>query len=331
MIETRAPDGLKNEPLVSVVVFTYNSEKYVIETLESVKAQTYQNIELVISDDCSSDETCILCNKWIDKNGSFFNGIKLITYPRNTGIVFNLNRGLKAASGEWIKIIAGDDLLLEQSIHKYVQFVSSNVCNVVAAKRYYFYNNDPDQRRSKDDHNIFNQKGISNKEQYQIALRGFGAPHNTWFFRKKFIEAIGYYDEKFPMMEDWSMKIRVLNSGEKIYFCDQYTLLYRVHQDSVSLLKEGKIYSGWYMNAMKPVKEQLILPYLPWDERLMMKYDFWIAQIFYGSILNKYNLFNRTIKYLLRVPVEIGKHYFTKRLMKSVSDRISKSKLTDNF
>ena len=57
---------MNNQPLVSVPVITYNSAKFVLETLESIKAQTYQNIELVISDDCSTDNTVQICRDWVD-------------------------------------------------------------------------------------------------------------------------------------------------------------------------------------------------------------------------------------------------------------------------
>ena len=52
----------ENNPLVSINVITYNSSKFVLETLESAKAQTYQNIELIVSDDCSTDNTVEICN-----------------------------------------------------------------------------------------------------------------------------------------------------------------------------------------------------------------------------------------------------------------------------
>ncbi len=53
------------ETLVSIVVITYNSAKFILETLESSKAQTYKNIELIISDDCSTDNTVEICQQWI--------------------------------------------------------------------------------------------------------------------------------------------------------------------------------------------------------------------------------------------------------------------------
>ena len=62
----------EGNPLVSIIVITYNSSKYVLETLESAKAQTYQNIELIVTDDCSNDNTVEICRKWIEENKERF-------------------------------------------------------------------------------------------------------------------------------------------------------------------------------------------------------------------------------------------------------------------
>ncbi len=104
--------------LVSVVVITYNSAKYVIETLESVKDQTYKNIELVVADDASTDDTLTLVKQWVDANKGRFSGYKVVESEINTGIAPNLNRGIMAATGAYIKPIAGDDLLLNNCIRK---------------------------------------------------------------------------------------------------------------------------------------------------------------------------------------------------------------------
>ena len=80
-------------PLISIIAITYNSAKYIVELLESAKAQTYSNIELIISDDCSTDDTVAVCNSWIVKNTTLFNKLTLITAEKNTGIAPNVNRG----------------------------------------------------------------------------------------------------------------------------------------------------------------------------------------------------------------------------------------------
>ena len=97
-----------DQPLVSIVVITYNSSKYVLETLESAKEQSYQNLELIISDDCSFDDTVAICRNWIAKNKERFVRIELLSVDKNTGIPANCNRGVKVAKGEWVKLIAGE-------------------------------------------------------------------------------------------------------------------------------------------------------------------------------------------------------------------------------
>ena len=119
-----------NNPLVSIIVITYNSSKYVLETLESVKTQIYQNIELIVSDDCSTDDTVGICRNWIAQNEGRFVQTKLIVAPENKGIAANCNRGVKAAKGERVKLIAGDDILTSDSIQLFMNYI----CNHTDAK-----------------------------------------------------------------------------------------------------------------------------------------------------------------------------------------------------
>ena len=112
---------MNNQPLVSVLVITYNSAKFVLETLESIKAQTYQNIELIISDDCSTDNIVELCQKWVEENKERFVRTQIITSDLNTGVSANGNRGRDACQGEWIKGIAGDDLLMPNCVEDCVE------------------------------------------------------------------------------------------------------------------------------------------------------------------------------------------------------------------
>ncbi|KAA6320476.1 putative glycosyltransferase EpsE, partial [termite gut metagenome] len=106
---------MNEQPLVSIVVITYNSSKYVLETLESAKVQTYQNIELIVSDDCSTDDTVDVCQNWLDENKERFVRTELLIVLKNTGVSANCNRGYKVAKGEWIKGVAGDDMLFPHS------------------------------------------------------------------------------------------------------------------------------------------------------------------------------------------------------------------------
>src|SRR5512133_427948 len=125
------------KPLISIIVITYNSSKFVLDTLESAKAQTYENLELIISDDHSTDGTVDICNKWLEDNKNRFASTALLSVDTNTGIPANLNRAISISRGLWIKYIAGDDLLAENCIadllfyintlHEDIQILSSDI------------------------------------------------------------------------------------------------------------------------------------------------------------------------------------------------------------
>ena len=101
----------KYAPLISVGVIAYNSAEYILDLLESVKAQTYQNIELIVADDKSSDDTVKKCNEWISQNKERFVRTEVIVPEQNTGTAGNYNRALFASNGEWMKFIDGDDIM----------------------------------------------------------------------------------------------------------------------------------------------------------------------------------------------------------------------------
>ena len=113
-------------PLVSVAVVTYNSSKTVIETLDSIFNQTYPNLELIVSDDRSTDNTVEICREWIDAHKERFVRTELLTVEKNTGVSANMNRGADACEGEWVKDIAGDDVLLPDCVETCVEYIQNH-------------------------------------------------------------------------------------------------------------------------------------------------------------------------------------------------------------
>lgn len=126
--------------LVSVAVITYNSSKYVLEALDSVRNQTYSNIELIISDDCSTDNTIELCNRWIDENRSKLSRIELMRAVRNSGVSANCNRAINACKGKWIKLLAADDILMSDCISDCVEYVHKHPdCKILFGRHIYLF------------------------------------------------------------------------------------------------------------------------------------------------------------------------------------------------
>lgn len=114
---------MNEHPLVSIVVITYNSGNTILETLDSIYNQTYSNIELIICDDFSRGNTIDLCEKWIGENGKKFTDVSLLQNRKNTGTVKNLNNGIKASNGKYVKPLAGDDQLVSSAIEEFVHFM----------------------------------------------------------------------------------------------------------------------------------------------------------------------------------------------------------------
>ena len=113
-----------NTPLVSIVVLTYNSGSFVLETLNSILSQDYPRIELLVSDDGSKDNTCEIVEKWILDNAKKFERCNLIKTISNRGTCSNYNQGVYNSHGVFIKTIDGDDILNSSyAISDYVEFV----------------------------------------------------------------------------------------------------------------------------------------------------------------------------------------------------------------
>ena len=111
---------------VSIITPSWNSGRFVAETIRSIQAQTYTDWELLFQDDCSTDDTVERCSRWLEQNRSRFTNVHLLTVEKNTGVTYNINRAQRAARGEWIKGLGGDDLLTPECIEVFMNFVNSN-------------------------------------------------------------------------------------------------------------------------------------------------------------------------------------------------------------
>ena len=252
-----------NTPLVSVVVITYNSSKYVLETLESAKAQTYQNIELVVSDDCSTDNTVELCRNWIEQNKARFVRTELILSEKNTGISANCNRGYKAAQGEWIKGIAGDDILMDECIELNIDYIRHNKCSLVISKIRPF--GKMCSSNTIDTSNLCFRKAyetyIESKEKL-LKLTCFKYSFSTpsFFINRIVWNNVGGFDERIPFLEDWPFMLRFLESKNNIGFLDLYTVLYRVEE---SITRDSsQIVPTRFYKSQKLVYELYLYPRL---------------------------------------------------------------------
>lgn len=224
--------------LVSVIVLSYRSAETIVETLDSIKNQTYPNIELIVTDDASPDNTVQVVRKWIAENKGTLASIKLVTSDKNTGLPANINRGLKVAKGAYYKGIAGDDYMTKDAIESYVQFCEENPGVFPIAKVKLFNDKNPnavyaDVQAYCDRCYAFARK--ERQEQYRMLLiqNRIVAPSAT-FYTMDFIKKIGGYDERYRWFEDYPMNLEVLHAGYQFGLLDKQIVCYRMSDKSVT-------------------------------------------------------------------------------------------------
>lgn len=106
--------------LVTVIVPTYNCEKYIKETIESILNQTYCNFEILVIDDCSTDSTLDVVNSLNDKR------ITVFVNEKQSGAAFSRNRGIANAKGKYIAFLDGDDIWYKTKLEDQVSFMETN-------------------------------------------------------------------------------------------------------------------------------------------------------------------------------------------------------------
>ncbi|MGO4943119.1 glycosyltransferase family 2 protein [Ruoffia tabacinasalis] len=178
------------KPLISVIVPCYNSEKWVLESLESVNKQTYKNFEIIVVDDGSYDNT-----KDIVKN---YDSSIVYKYQQNKGPAAARNLGVSVAKGQYIAFLDSDDLWENNKLEKQLSYIQSNeetdliltdvtVVNEKNEFLFYHYNSVP-----------------LNKHELiiELFLGNIGMNTPTIFMKKEVFNKVGGFTESLPLRED---------------------------------------------------------------------------------------------------------------------------------
>ena len=231
------------EKLVSVIVLSYRSAETIVETLESIKKQTYPNIELIITDDCSPDDSVAVAEKWIGENEESLYLLKLVTTKTNTGIPGNINRALKQANGDYVKLIAADDYMTEDAIAEYVTFCEKNPDAIPIARVHLF----ADEKADFTDVQKYCDKcyefaRLSYEEQYRMLLmqNRIVAPSGS-FYPMKIIRDCKGYDEYYRWFEDYPMNLKVMHKGYRCGLIDKELVYYRMSAKSITASQQLRL------------------------------------------------------------------------------------------
>lgn len=292
-----------NDILVSVIMMTYNDEEFVLQTLESVKSQTYRNIELIISDDCSKDNTVSICRGWIEKNRERFAEVQLLTTEVNKGVTANCIRALKASHGEWIKHIGGDNLMEINAIERFVDYVSLNCQTKVLQCRLKKIDTQGvvigDRVKGPDP--VFHDDRTSAIQQMQLFYWLDPVDALGLFINASLLKERNYYDEDFRNQEDTPLTFNLLKAGHKIWFIDEPLVKRRMRAGSLSGLSDKLIISKNVIERVH-INDKYFIPNLTRIERFIFLYYSFVANIFYRTFFNRKTVINNILWRLIRYP-----------------------------
>lgn len=212
---------INSSPLVSVIIPCYNHELFVKQSIQSVLAQTYSNIELIVIDDASSDGSVNVITQLAEANHFYFE-----RQSENKGISETLNRALLKAKGKYVAFLASDDCMLPERIEKQVatmeQDLSVGLCygmtQAINAKG-----------KPVDGPAIF--KGFKGDVFKRLLFSNF-IPAPTVMVRRELFSQVGGFDKNIKI-EDWYMWLKLAKVC-KFDFIDEVLACYRQHENNFS-------------------------------------------------------------------------------------------------
>lgn len=305
---------MKNGPLVSIVVLSYNSSRTILETLDSINKQTYSNIELVIADDASKDNTREICQEWIKKNKDRFSNVLLNECMPNVGVTQNLANGVSLASGEWIKPIAGDDLLTPECCSVFVDYILENLDTQIVFGNTIAFKDVNGERVFIDNNlkrDLVSFSKLTVKEQCAQLLSNNGLPATCSFIRRNLFLRFPL-DIKYRNIEDWPYWIKLTKNGIHIDFIDRDLALYR-REESVSTHK--KIFWNLsYATSVQRFYNDLIVELENTNPALADRYKKELCEMFLSIYIfdNKKNILTTMLNRLVRKKLYCGSFFKVK-------------------
>ena len=217
---------MQNLPLVSVLCLCYNQEKYIVESLESIKAQSYKNLELLICDDFSKDNSVGVIENWIQKNPEI--DITFVKHSENRGITKSLNEILHLSKGKYIQQLALDDILMPDKLERHVEMLEKSPENAVLVFTDANLIDDKSARfQNKFIARHLNYLSLTSQNYYEMLLEKNFIPAMSVLLKREIILSVGSYDESLSC-EDHDMWLR-LSRDYDFLFDDVISCSYRLH------------------------------------------------------------------------------------------------------
>ena len=217
-----------NNDLISIVLPTFNGQKFISEAIDSILKQTYKNWELIIIDDGSTDSTKTIIGEYLKKDS------RILYYKNetNSGQAYSLNRGFSLSKGDYLTWVSDDNILIENCLEMLINFLlKNNDCDLCYGNSFIFYTD------KSLNHTMFNNFVNYTKEYGKLANLVYCTVGAAFLYRRELYEKTGDYtldkDSKLIIAYDYWLRI---NKSHKILPLDTNDIIlhYRIHDDQLT-------------------------------------------------------------------------------------------------
>ena len=216
---------------VSVIIPMHNSSKYILECINSVINQTYKNLEIILIDDKSTDDTLKKVSSIKDKR------IKLIKFKKNEGAAKARNKGIEEATGDYLCFLDSDDYWVKDKIRKQVEFIKDKA--FIYSKYLYLRNGKT------------HVANVPKSLTYNQLLRNSAIFTSTVMLNMKYLDKEDIYMPDIKMGQDYGSWYKILKRVGKAYGLQEVLSIYRVGNKSLSSNKIKAVKRTWNLYKME--------------------------------------------------------------------------------
>ena len=224
---------MSSKPLVTIITPSYNSKKYIIETIDSVLNQTYTNFEMLIIDDCSNDGSYDLIKNYIKCDDR----IKLYRLEKNSGCPATpRNYALKLAKGEYIAFLDSDDIWHNQKLELQIEYMLKYDSSFTASEIKIFHDKQEIEQETASwiDFNSLQTRKISHEKLIYKNI----IPNSSVVVKKSIIKNFLFNEDlRYKAIEDYHMWLRLLQEHDYCHKLFNQLLFYRIAETSISKSK----------------------------------------------------------------------------------------------
>ena len=218
--------------LISIITPTYNCERFIGETIESVLKQTYKNWEMIIVDDCSTDNTYEVVKKYADNDSR----IKYYLLEENSGAAVARTKAMQLATGDYMAFLDSDDLWISNKLECQLKFMKENNYNFTCTE----YEQIDENGKS-----LNKVNKVKNKTNYNGVLLSCPVGNSTVMYN---VSKMGKFQvPNIRKRNDDALWLQMLKKEEYIYGLDNILMEYRIRTNSISSNKLDLVKYHWYL------------------------------------------------------------------------------------